>query len=350
MTRIWLNHWFSTAYNIINLIREDDKEFQIIGSNENKESPIKMACDEWYQEPVLKDDEYVDFCLDFCKEHAIDIFMPRREMVAISKNKDKFTQLGIKVMVDDYKYVKILNNKELAYDAFRAEGVGRVPDYYMVTTVEQFKEAYNKLLEKYKMVCFKFVRDEGGKSFRLIDNTSKGYTSLFKKQSTTRISLEDAISLLSEREIFAPMMVMPYLPDVEISVDCLMTSDGLIAIPRVKDYTRIEKIRYDEEILSTCNKFFEKFPLEQPCNVQLKYLDGIPYMLEVNTRMSGGVQMACAASGVNIPNIAVNKLLGINKSWENNMLERCVTHVETPRFVKYSYRRYFLDLLFFRPG
>ena len=42
MTRIWLNHWFSTAYNIINLLRENNPDFWIIGSNENHESPIKM--------------------------------------------------------------------------------------------------------------------------------------------------------------------------------------------------------------------------------------------------------------------------------------------------------------------
>ena len=53
-------------------------------------------------------------------------------------------------------------------------------------------------------------------------------------------------------------------------------------------------------------------------------------MLEVNTRMSGGVQMSCVASGVNIPNIAVNKLLGIDRNWKNNMLEKDVTHVEIP--------------------
>lgn len=188
---------------------------------------------------------------------------------------------------------------------------------------------YGKLTEKYKWICFKFVRDEGGKSYRLIDNNRKGYSSLFKKQ-TTRMSLEAALDALSERETFSPVMVMPFLPDDEVSVDCLMTPNGLIAIPRIKDATRIEKIRYNEEILSTCRLFFEKFPLDQPCNVQFKYLNGIPYLLEVNTRMSGGVQMSCVASGVNIPNIAVNKLLGIDRNWKNNMLEKDVTHVEIP--------------------
>jgi hypothetical protein len=46
--------------------------------------------------------------------------------------------------------------------------------------------------------------------------------------------------------------------------------------------------------------------------------------------MSGGVQMACAASGVNIPDIAVNKLLGIRKPWTIQKEERFVTYVETP--------------------
>ena len=329
MTRIWLNHWFSTAYNIINLLREHEPDFWVIGTNKNLESPIKAVCDEWYQEPALKDEDYVEFCLQFCKEHRVDLFMPRRGMIAISKHKERFLALGVKVMVDDYKYVDILNHKDKAYEAFRAEGVGNVPDFHMVTNTEEFKTAYEKLCEKYKWICFKFVRDEGGKSYRLIDNNRKGYASLFKKQ-TTRMSLDAVLDALSEQESFSPVMVMPFLPDDEVSVDCLMTESGLIAIPRVKDTSRIEKIRYSDEILSTCALFFEKFPLEQPCNIQFKYLNGVPYLLEVNTRMSGGVQMSCAASGVNIPNIAVNKLLGINRVWSNNMLEKNVTHVEIP--------------------
>lgn len=329
MIRVWLNHWFSTAYNIINLIRENNPDFQMIGSNENLESPIKTVCDEWYQEPVLKGKEYVDFCLQFCREHSIDVFMPRREMVAVSKYKNQFSELGVKVMVDDYTYVDLLNHKDQAYKAFREACIGNIPDYYMATNAEQFLTAYNDLTQKYKWICFKFVRDEGGKSYRLIDNHRKGYSSLFKKQ-TTRMSLESALDALSEKESFSPIMVMPFLPDEEVSVDCLMTSSGLISIPRIKDATRIEKIKYDKEILATCRSFFEEFPLEQPCNIQFKYLDGVPYLLEVNTRMSGGIQMSCAASGINIPDIAINKLLGVNRSWTNSMIEKEVTHVEIP--------------------
>lgn len=40
--------------------------------------------------------------------------------------------------------------------------------------------------------------------------------------------------------------------------------------------------------------------------------------------------MACAASRVNIPAIAVNKLLGEDMAWYNNQEEKKVTHVEIP--------------------
>lgn len=111
MVRIWLNHWFSTAYNIINLIKADEKDFYIIGTNDNEYAVYKTVCDEWYVEPVLKDEEYVEYCLSFCKEHSVDIFMPRRGMLAISNNKFRFENIGVKVMVDDFEIVNILNHK-----------------------------------------------------------------------------------------------------------------------------------------------------------------------------------------------------------------------------------------------
>ncbi len=329
MVRIWLNHWFSTAYHIILLLKKDDPDFQIIGSNENAKSPIMTVCDEWYQEPALKDEEYVDFCLQFCREHQISLFMPRRGALSVSKNARRFAEAGVKVMTEEYAVMRALNHKDQAYTLFQREQIGIVPEHYVVTTAEQFLESYHTLEARWKKVCFKFVRDEGGKSYRLIDNSRKGYSALFRKL-TTRMPLDAVIDALSEREKFPPLMVMPYLSGDEVSVDCLKTDAGLIAVPRVKDTTRIEKIRYDPQILSFCKDLYTKIPLEQPCNIQFKYLDGVPYILEVNTRMSGGVQMACEASGINIPNIAANKLLGIQKPWEDRRIEKDVCHIEYP--------------------
>lgn len=329
MTRIWFNHWFSTAYNIMNMIKKAIPDTCIIGTNEKEYSVLSVMCEEWYQEPVLKSEEYVKYCLDFCKEHAIDIFLPRREMIAISKNKMLFEDLGVKVMVDDYEIVSILNQKDQAYRYLLAKGIRTIPDYYVVTVINDFERAYMNLKRKYREVCFKFVHDEGGKSFRVIDNRRKGYAELFRKQNT-RMTYDMVMEALSEKEVFSPIMIMPYLSGEEISVDCLQTAQGLIMLPRIKDATRIERLCFDEDILKITKEVYDSVNLQWPCNIQFKYLDGVPYFLEVNTRMSGGVQMACVAANVNIPAIAVNKLLGKEIDWEICREERRISHIELP--------------------
>lgn len=329
MVRIWFNHWFSTAYNIISMIRKDNPDYYIIGTNENERSVLETVCDEWYKEPKWKENEYVEFCLKFCKAHQVTVFVPRREMISISKRKNEFEDIGVHVMVDDFDVVNMLNHKDMAYAELARRGVTTIPDYFIATNVREFQEAYLALKENYREICIKFVHDEGGKSYRLIDNNRKGYTALFKKQNT-RMTYEAIEEALSERETFPPLMVMPNLSGEEVSVDCLMTAKGLIMLPRIKDATRIERLSFDEKIMQITLEVYEAVKLQCPCNIQFKYLDSIPYFLEVNTRMSGGVQMACIAGGVNIPSIAVNKLLGIEKDWEICTEERYVTHVEYP--------------------
>ena len=328
-TKIWLNHWFSTAYNIIHLIKENESNFYIIGSNERANSVIQTACDEWYQEPVLKGMDYVEYCIQFCKDHAIDIFMPRRGMLDISQNIHLFHEIGTQVMVDDYEIIAILNRKDASYELFKDKGIGIVPDYRIVTTIEEYLAAYDELSSKYIQLCFKFVSDEGGQSFHVIDNKKIAYQDLFHPQGM-RISHEELVRILHEQQTFAPIMLMPYLPEQEVSVDCLQTEQGVIMLPRVKEAFKVERLVFDEQILAICRDFYAKVGLVHPCNIQFKYLDGIPYFLEVNTRMSGGVQMSCMAAGVNIPNIAVNKMLGISKQWEIDKTEKMVSHVLMP--------------------
>jgi biotin carboxylase len=74
----------------------------------------------------------------------------------------------------------------------------------------------------------------------------------------------------------------------------------------------------------------DKFGLRCPCNLQFKYEGDVPYLLEVNARISGGIQMSYAATGINIPNIAVNRLLGIEKCPVWDKTTRVVSFIETP--------------------
>lgn len=333
MVRVWFNHWFSTSYQLIQLMKQDsENEIYVIGSNRVFSSVIQDACDEWYEEPPLDGDEYIDYCIEFCKKHEVQVFVPRRKMVDISKNMVRFTQTGVKVMADDYNKISFLNDKAAAYDFFKKLDGIHVPEYRVVNCLKDFVTAYEELHEKYDSICFKYVQDEGGMSFRRIVDRLDGFEAL-SVYPGNRIAYGDLIRILDGHENFRDMMVMPYLPGNEISVDCLTTDSGLIAVPRQKGTARAERVFYDEDILNMCRCILDKVPLEYPCNIQFKLYKDIPYLLEVNTRMSGGLQMGCLAAKVNIPNIALNKLLGKNVPWTMECAEKIVSYIEMPRIV-----------------
>jgi len=330
--RVWLNHWFSSAYHIIKLIRNDNNiDFYIIGTNENNNSVIKTACDEWYIEPRYENDaQYVDFCLKFCKINSIDIFVPRRGMLAICKRIKEFEQIDVKVLIDnDYSKVAALNDKQKTYELFLKHNIGFIPPNEVINTIDEFKHAYDKMACFDERVCFKFVQDEGATSFRVIDNSMEGYNGLYKLPGL-KITYKDALAALCQPKKLPSIIVMPYLSGQEVSVDCLKTLYGNVIIPRYKTNGRIEEIKYDKDLIGICNSFYDKIGINYPCNIQFKYHKDIPYLLEVNTRMSGGIQLACLGADVNIPNIAVNQLLSNNKNWEIKKLTQMVSHVETP--------------------
>ena len=332
--RVWFNHWFSTAYHIINLLKDDrETEFFVIGTGSNPNSVVRTVCDEWFDEPTADSgDGYVDASLAFCREHAVQVFVPRHHQLAISRRIAEFHTIGVQVLVGDAETISVLQDKQAAYALFDRLGIGILPQYRVVTTLAEFEAAYRELTGIYEQVCMKFVQDEGGKSYRLIVPAISGYEGLFRKQST-RMPYNKIVEALSEVESFPPLMLMPYLPDEELSVDCLRTGSGIIMVPRIKYSGRLESVGYDEDILATCRAFYDQIGIEGPCNIQFKYLHGIPYFLEVNTRMSGGVHMSCAAAKVNIPNIAVNRLLGIEKPWKIDRTIRRFSQVGYPIFL-----------------
>ncbi|RDY31869.1 ATP-grasp domain-containing protein [Lachnotalea glycerini] len=333
MIKVWFNHWFSTSYHIIDLMKKDVKEqIYVIGSNQRYESVLQNVCDEWYEEPILDTKEYIEYCLKFCKEHEVDVFVPRRKMVEISKNKEKFYALNVKVLVDDYQWIAILNDKAKTYESFNQSSRVYIPEYRVVNCLEDFEKAYMELDLLYERLCMKFVRDEGGMSFRIFDKQADHFKALSSYPSN-KVSYEEVCKVLKEHKEFQDIILMPYLSGDEISVDCLRTSQGLIAIPRIKGKYRDEMIRYDNAIIEMCEEVLHMFPLENPCNIQFKLLNGKAYLLEINTRMSGGLYMSCLAAKINIPNIALQQLLGNRIHWSLEREEKKVSYIETAQII-----------------
>lgn len=83
-------------------------------------------------------------------------------------------------------------------------------------------------------------------------------------------------------------MVLEYLEGPEYSIDCLATEEKLIAaIPRLKGSGRVRELVEHFELIQMAHAFHNEYKLPYVFNIQVKYNEGVPKLLEINPRMSG---------------------------------------------------------------
>lgn len=313
----------------------DPGKFHFIGSSTNPVAMYKKVCDEWYDEKDgLSPKEYIDFCLTFCKEHNIDIFVPRRYLVEVVKHRALFEEVGVKIFShDDADIIVMLDDKQKTYEYFKQIDTEIIPEICIAHSFEEFCASYEKLQAIYERVCYKLVIDEGARSFRVIDNSIDTIKGVLEKPGS-KVTYGTAKQILSRYDFENPMLLMPYLSGVEISVDCLATPSGNLIIPRYKTNKRYSEVIFGEEIMQKCNHIMDFLKVKMPMNIQFKINDGKLYLLEINPRMSGGLQLSCKATGINLPSIAMNQLLGNEIKWGYPKFDsRKVAHIETPVIV-----------------
>jgi len=313
MTNIYFNRWFSTVYHYVNMIRDnpDGARFTFYGTHPDPNHLSLQAYDHTEVEPALHGTEYADYAVDFCRRNEIDLFIPRLKMLDIAKEAHRFDEIGTKVMVcRDVPLLESMLEKDRFYEKLAGTDVVPIPDYYVAETAEAFKEAYEKLVAKGHKVCFKPTDSEGGMGFRIIDNDIDPLQSLYGWVSLST-PFAPVYEALSRAEKFPKLMVMELLEQEEVSIDCLADATGelIAAIPRRKASGRIYVMEDKPELTDIARKVANHCRIPYAFNIQVKYNGGVPKLLEINPRMSGGLFIACL-TGVNMPYLAVKTILG----------------------------------------
>ncbi|NIK78901.1 biotin carboxylase [Paenibacillus castaneae] len=313
MIRVYMNRWFSVAYHYINMIRNNPngEQYEFYGTHPDINHLSLIAADHKDIEPAVVGLEYVQFCVDFCKRNKIDLFIPRLHMEDISRHAHLFDEIGTKVMVcRDIELLDSMIEKDKFYEALADMELVAIPDYRVVNTAEQFKQAYEELTAAGHQVCFKPTKSEGGMGFRIINNDRDPLVELYGYVSLST-TFKQAYETLSSTDRFDSIMVMELLSGTEYSIDCVSTAEGelLTAIPRRKSAGRMYYLEDTPELLDIADRIARALRIPYAFNIQVRYSNGIPKLLEINPRMSGGLYITCL-SGVNMPYLAVQALQG----------------------------------------
>ena len=338
---IYFNQWFSSITPVIEDIKKKmGNKIKIIASSKNPEHAYKNVVDEflvenWEDGDSLADTNrnYIEYTLNVCKNYNVDIFFVKKNSKIIAENADKFKEIGVELILEDYSTLNSVKSKsevyDLLYESFKPEYKYLIPNYfrYRISGNKDDQLAsirdilYQSDIDELEW-CLKLDEDEGGASFRKIKSEKildLSSLSKFRVNEITVTELNKMVDNLNEANL-SKLLFMEILDEPEISVDCYNSKHGFIAICREKlPNSRVQRIYFNKEVTNICKSICELYDFKYPFNVQFRTAKGTDSndiknlrLLEINPRMSGGTYYSTLYN-MNIAEQVLLDEMGISK-------------------------------------
>ncbi|WP_164479057.1 ATP-grasp domain-containing protein [Nakamurella antarctica] len=310
---IWLNRNYATTVHVLELLRNnpDRRKITLYGSHKDAASPMLTGCDHRFMESTLTGSAYVDYALQFCRDHRIKVFLPVYEQLAIALRANEFAEMGVAVICPSAESIELLTDKCATYQAL-GEHYELVPPWRKVACVAEFEQALEDLRPLGKPIVVKPARGVGADGVRFIAENEPTLTELMGPLNPTATAAQFVFALKQAQDSgvsINPLLVMPYLDSPEVSVDVLADhGKTVVAVPRSK-VGRDRFLSAPEETMQAARLLVAEFGLDGLVNVQFRQWQGQAVLLEINTRPSGGLYQTAMAK-LNMPWAAVKLALG----------------------------------------
>ncbi|AVH55308.1 MULTISPECIES: ATP-grasp domain-containing protein [Streptomyces] len=309
--RVWLNRTYAENVFFMDQLRSNpqSRPVEIHATHGDPDSPILAAADTAAMEPEgLSPRAYVEYALDQCARHDIDVFVPVLHQAAIVAHRAEFAALGTALLAPPAEAVAVFQDKATAYQAVQAVGVP-VPPWWRVRTEEELLTAVEALESAGHKACFKPAAGAGGVGFRIITRSSFSLAHLGGFPSPY-VPLNLVLDALRAADHPVDWLVMPLLDEPEVSVDCLTGPDDRVrmAVGRTKNGRR-RGFTLHPSWIEPARLLAEAFGLHYLTNIQFRMFGDEPVLMDVNTRPAGGLHQL-SLCGVNAPWAAVRLALG----------------------------------------
>lgn len=310
---VWFNEGLENLYDIFQGLRAADVagKLRLLASARNGQPWCASLADHVFHEPGRSGNAaYIEWALEKCQEYAVDMFVPMRSRHQVAAAESRFAAIGVQLLIAaDGRTMRHMSSKSRVYDDLAALQVG-IPAWYRASNLTDFDEAYDRLREAGHVVCVKPAQGVYGRGFHVIGEPDNRRFSGASESTRLGRPLQKMREVLEKRGTF-DMVVMQYLEGPERSVDCVARAGRLVAaVSRVKrsGYQEIESP--EAPSMEFARIIAKRFVMDGIFNVQTRDHAGKSWLLEVNTRPSGGIGQAMA-SGVNLPWWAIAPRLGL---------------------------------------
>ena len=239
--------------------------------------------------PLIYDDGYIPFLLNYCRENRIDILISLFDidLLVLSKNKEKFAEIGTRVIVSDPETIEICNDKWKTYNFLKKNGFN-VPKTYL--KLEDTILALDRGEIKYPVI----VKPRFGCGSIAMSIAEDEMALLYYFRRNTRTINKSYLKYESASED-EKIIYQEFLPGQEYGADVINDLNGNYKNAIVKK--KIAMRAGETDISETVDEPVIKRELERlssltrhianmDCDVFL--VDGKPYILEMNARFGRG--------------------------------------------------------------
>ena len=330
---VYFNRCFTYTSEVIKKLKDnkDDVCYKIFITHPVKNERLENVADYYEIEPEIEsDEEYTSYCINFCLEHNIDVFVPRYRAKELSKYSFRFEANNIKVLfAGECSVYDLVDNKEAVYKDLCDGEIIKVPPFKVITNYEKFIEGYKYIKSENFDVCIKPVSGIGAVGFKIIKENNDLIDELY--YSSYKISYNHLDYILKTKERFDPFLLSGVLEGYEWSVDCLADKGTLIdAVTRIKTGAYEQEVIIDKKSIDIAKKLTKRYGLDNLYNIQFKLHNNEIYMLEINSRMSAGVFKSCMI-GINFLHKCIMKEYGVKAVTECDK-ERKIKVITKDRF------------------
>ena len=265
--RIELLQAFRMAALVLN------KELKIYGADMAGTAPALAYCDYTRRVVAMRDPSYIDNLLSICADDHIDLLIPTidTDLLTLSENKEKFEDIGTRVMISAPDKIHICRDKNLTSQFFVDCGL------HAPMPVNDWKE--------YKAGYPAFIKPKDGSS------------------SINAFKVENE----QELEVYAGQVedyiVQPFISGHEYTIDIFCDWDGkpITIVPRERLQVRAGEVlktrsELDQTMIEESRKLCAAFKPCGPMTVQLiRDSEGTDWFIEINPRFGGGAPLSMKA-------------------------------------------------------
>lgn len=289
-------------------LKKQSDDFYIVGIDNTLDTMGNLWVDKFYLISKPSNPNYIKDLFGVASKEKVDLIVPwtNEEALLIAKNEKIFSNSGIKLLNNTEERIHSVVDKGLMYNNLKSKGFP-VPNYKLVSNINDLKEAILELGYSDKPVVVKPRSLSGERGFCIIDNKPE----LDKRGFGNKLPLSAFLSLLEESGKVNNLdyVVMDFLAGRDYSVDCLCKDgEAHFILPRTRvnamgGVSLIGEFTDDLKVRKQVEKVIKDFGFSYNINIQLKYKEadssGIPLIYDINPRISGTV-VANSGAGINL--------------------------------------------------